>query len=116
MFYYTISPDQNKTVRYYLAGDLDHVSKDAVKNGRFLNGERVSAEVNMQNVPRKLTFFIGDIEQPNFIVGIPGQIRFFAHISNKNSSFQVTKFEQLSQTSARGVVDSKELEWGKTWE
>ncbi|KAA6344343.1 MAG: hypothetical protein EZS28_052247 [Streblomastix strix] len=69
----------------------------------------------MTTVPRRATFFVNDVEQPNFVIGIPEAIRFWVFTTNPSSSFTITKFERLIQSTAKGVEGSKALEWGKEW-
>ncbi|KAA6372703.1 MAG: hypothetical protein EZS28_031770, partial [Streblomastix strix] len=57
-------------------GDLDHVTDRTKGNQEYANGQRIGIEVNMIIAPRKVTFFVDDIEQPNFVIGIPEAIRF----------------------------------------
>ncbi|KAA6328822.1 MAG: hypothetical protein EZS28_053676 [Streblomastix strix] len=69
----------------------------------------------MTIVPRRVTFFVNDAEQPEFVIGIPSEIRFWAYTSEEQSTFTVVKFERLIKSTAKGVVGSKALEWGKEW-
>ncbi|KAA6385083.1 MAG: hypothetical protein EZS28_019390 [Streblomastix strix] len=74
---------------------------------------KIGAEVNMSSSPRKLTFFVDDIEQKYFVINIPQAIRFWSFICKPNSSFRVTRFERRSSSSAHGVTGSRGFEWGK---
>ncbi|KAA6333530.1 MAG: hypothetical protein EZS28_053159 [Streblomastix strix] len=69
----------------------------------------------MTIVPRKATFFVDDVEQPNFVIGIPEAVRFWAYTFDKLSSFTVIKFERLVKSTSQGVFGSKGLQWGKEW-
>ncbi|KAA6397296.1 MAG: hypothetical protein EZS28_007177 [Streblomastix strix] len=69
----------------------------------------------MTSNPRRAIFFVDGFEQKNFVIGIPQKSRFYAFISKESSSFQITKFEKLTQSSFRGVPGSKGWEWGKDW-
>ncbi|KAA6355655.1 MAG: hypothetical protein EZS28_048818, partial [Streblomastix strix] len=60
-------------------------------------------------------FFVDGEEQKNFVLNIPQKIRFYAFISEKSSSFQVTKFEMLEKSSACGIPGSKGWEWEEEW-
>ncbi|KAA6398472.1 MAG: hypothetical protein EZS28_005997 [Streblomastix strix] len=93
--------NQEKTVRYWENGELDHITEDIIRNQRYADGQRVAVEVDMTTVPRRATFFVDDIEQPNFVIDIPEAIRFW--------------FERLIQQTAKGVEGSKALKWGKEW-
>ncbi|KAA6380264.1 MAG: hypothetical protein EZS28_024208, partial [Streblomastix strix] len=63
----------------------------------------------------RATFFVDDIEQPNYVIEIPSKIRFWVFTYYKSSSFTVTKFERLIQSTAKGVEGSKAIQWGKKW-
>ncbi|KAA6383334.1 MAG: hypothetical protein EZS28_021136 [Streblomastix strix] len=106
--------DKEKTVRYYDDGTLNHKTWGP-KNQTYFVGQKVGIEVDMTTVPRKVTFFVDNVEQPNYVIGIPSEIRFWVYIYNESSSFTVTKFERLIKSSAKGVEGSKALEWGKEW-
>ncbi|KAA6400003.1 MAG: hypothetical protein EZS28_004468 [Streblomastix strix] len=88
---------------------------DEKGNQKYANGQSVAVEVDMTTVPRRATFFVDDIEQPNFVIGIPSDIRFLVYTFEKFSSFTITKFERLIQSTAKGVEEYKALEWGKKW-
>ncbi|KAA6382980.1 MAG: hypothetical protein EZS28_021494 [Streblomastix strix] len=93
-------------------GYLDHITFTK-GNQEYADGQRVAVEVDMTTVPRRATFFVEDVEQPNFVIGIPEAIRFWAYTTDPSSSFIVTKFERLIQSTAKGVEGYKALEWGK---
>ncbi|KAA6396900.1 MAG: hypothetical protein EZS28_007574 [Streblomastix strix] len=78
---------------------------DGMRNQRYDNGQRVAAEVDMTIVPRRLTFFIDDVEQPSYVIGFPEAIRFWV----------LAKFERLNQSKAKNVTESKAFKWGKKW-
>ncbi|KAA6401346.1 MAG: hypothetical protein EZS28_003120, partial [Streblomastix strix] len=68
--------NQEKTVRYWgFNGDLDHITNDTKGNRSYEDGQRISAIVDMTSNPRKVVFYVDDIEQPNFVIGIPSEIR-----------------------------------------
>ncbi|KAA6363331.1 MAG: hypothetical protein EZS28_041142, partial [Streblomastix strix] len=96
-------------------GNLDHITKGIRGNHKYVDRQRVAVEVDMTTVPRRATFFVEDIEQPNFVIGIPEAVRFWGYTFNKSSSFTITKFERLFQSTAKGVKGSQALEWGKRW-
>ncbi|KAA6370167.1 MAG: hypothetical protein EZS28_034306, partial [Streblomastix strix] len=104
-----------KTVRYYQSGYLDHITNDTKGNRSYEDGQRISAIVDMTSNPRKVVFYVDDIEQPNFVIGIPSKIRFWAYTYYQSSSFTVTKFERLVQFTSQEIVGSKALQWGKSW-
>ncbi|KAA6395413.1 MAG: hypothetical protein EZS28_009061 [Streblomastix strix] len=107
--------DDQKTVRYYQNGDIAHINNGTNGNQKYADGQRVAVEVDMTSVPRRAAFFVDDVEQPNFVIGIPEAIRFWVYTFDKSSSFTVTKFERLIKSTSQGVYGSKALEWGKSW-
>ncbi|KAA6360883.1 MAG: hypothetical protein EZS28_043590 [Streblomastix strix] len=108
--------NRETTVRYRgKNGGLSHITDGTNGNQGYEKGQRVAVEVDMTTVPRRTTFFVNDVEQPNYVIGIPSEIRFWVHTYYKSSSFTVTKFERLIQSTAKGVKGSKALEWGKEW-
>ncbi|KAA6388590.1 MAG: hypothetical protein EZS28_015882, partial [Streblomastix strix] len=86
-----------------------------VSNQEFRCGQRIGAEVNMISRPRRLVFFVDDVEQKYQIINISEAIRFQYCIYQSNSSFTITKFERYSSSSAHGVTGSIALEGGKQW-
>ncbi|KAA6370820.1 MAG: hypothetical protein EZS28_033653, partial [Streblomastix strix] len=58
----------------------------------------------MESKPRRAVIFVDGVEQKNSAVNIPGAVRFYVFVSKPNSSFQVTRFERLPSSSARGVL------------
>ncbi|KAA6366542.1 MAG: hypothetical protein EZS28_037931 [Streblomastix strix] len=68
--------NDRKTVRYYYSGDLRHITIGTKGNESYKDGQRISAIVDMTSNPRKVVFYVDDIEQPNFVIGIPSEIRF----------------------------------------
>ncbi|KAA6389295.1 MAG: hypothetical protein EZS28_015177 [Streblomastix strix] len=107
--------NDRKTVRYTFIGDLDHITWNKKGNQEYADGQRIAVEVDMTTVPRRATFFVDDIEQPNYVIGIPEAIRFWIYTCINSSSFTVTQFKRLIQSTAKGVKGSKALEWGKEW-
>ncbi|KAA6360544.1 MAG: hypothetical protein EZS28_043929, partial [Streblomastix strix] len=107
--------NDKKTIRYYNNGDFDHVSYDKVQNKRYQDEERIAVEVDMTSNPRKVTFFVNEVEQQNYVVNIPSKIRFWAYNVNSLSTFTVTKFQRLNKSSFKGFPHSVALEWGKRW-
>ncbi|KAA6367593.1 MAG: hypothetical protein EZS28_036880 [Streblomastix strix] len=107
--------NKEKTVGYYRDGQLIHINLGPY-NQQFFCGQRIGAEVDMSSSPRKLTFFIDDVEQQYYVINIPQAIRFWSFIFERNSSFRVTRFERRSSSSAHGVTGSIGLEWGKDWD
>ncbi|KAA6364681.1 MAG: hypothetical protein EZS28_039792 [Streblomastix strix] len=95
-------------------GNLIHKTRGP-QNQNYSDGQRIGIEVDMTTVPRRVTFFVDDVEQPNYVIGIPSEIRFWAYSYNSSSSFTVTKFERLIKSSTKGIEGSKAFEWGKEW-
>ncbi|KAA6376908.1 MAG: hypothetical protein EZS28_027565 [Streblomastix strix] len=69
----------------------------------------------MESKPRRAVFFIDGVQQKNSVVNIPNAVRFYVYVSKPNSSFQVTRFERLPVSSARGVPGSRQWYWGTNW-
>ncbi|KAA6370552.1 MAG: hypothetical protein EZS28_033920, partial [Streblomastix strix] len=108
--------NDKKTVRYLsYGGDINHIINGTIGNKSYEDGQSISAIVDMTSNPRKVVFYVDDIEQPNFVIGIPSEIRFWAYTYEKSSSFTVTKFERLVQFTQQGIVGSKAFQWGKSW-
>ncbi|KAA6372097.1 MAG: hypothetical protein EZS28_032375, partial [Streblomastix strix] len=106
--------NKGKTVRYWSHGYLEHINGGPSHQG-FVCRYKIGLEVNMISSPRRLTFFVNDVEQQCYVVNIPEAIRFWSYIHDPNSSFRVTRFERRSSSSAHGVTGSRRLEWGKEW-
>ncbi|KAA6379969.1 MAG: hypothetical protein EZS28_024503 [Streblomastix strix] len=69
--------NDKKTVGYWSNGTLDHFSTYAKGNQWYHQRFRISAIVDMTAVPRKVVFYVDGIEQPNSVVEIPSEIRFW---------------------------------------
>ncbi|KAA6388808.1 MAG: hypothetical protein EZS28_015663 [Streblomastix strix] len=107
-----------KTVRYCSGkGRIGHIcGYEIVGNEALTNEQRIGLEVNMTATPRTVHFFVNDVEQPVFVVGIPDKIRFFAYIWQECSSFELLKFEKYhTRPKSKGLPNSLALEWGKVW-
>ncbi|KAA6389870.1 MAG: hypothetical protein EZS28_014604 [Streblomastix strix] len=73
--------NDKKTVRYWgYGGYLDHITHWTIGNRIYEDGQRISAIVDMTSNPRKVVFYVDDIEQPNFVIGIPSEIRFWVRV------------------------------------
>ncbi|KAA6392147.1 MAG: hypothetical protein EZS28_012326 [Streblomastix strix] len=108
--------NKKKTVRYFWDGELDHITNITHGSGSYEDGQRISAIVDMTSNPRKVVFYVDDIEQPNYVIKIPSEIRFWACTYGISSSFKVTKFQRLIQFTSQRDAGSKALKWGKSWE
>ncbi|KAA6381347.1 MAG: hypothetical protein EZS28_023128 [Streblomastix strix] len=67
--------NQAKTIRYYKNGDIGGKGELISGNDPYKNGQEVSAEIDMTQ--KTLTFFVGEKEQPNKIVGLPENVCFY---------------------------------------
>ncbi|KAA6371888.1 MAG: hypothetical protein EZS28_032585 [Streblomastix strix] len=76
--------NREMTIRYYNDRQLNHKT-GGPKNQEYADGQKVGIKVDMTTVPRKVTFFVDDVEQPNYVIGIPSEIRLWA-ISSKKSN------------------------------
>ncbi|KAA6398282.1 MAG: putative serine/threonine-protein kinase Nek4 [Streblomastix strix] len=95
--------NDKKTVRYYNFGDLQHIRRIIKGNSRIEENKTVAVEVNMNIIPRTLTFFYDNQEQP-------------IYLENTNSSFTITEFENVQYSSAKGGIKGQRIvEWGKEW-
>ncbi|KAA6366721.1 MAG: hypothetical protein EZS28_037752, partial [Streblomastix strix] len=103
-----------KIIEYDDLGWIQHIGETIRGNAEIKNnGDRITLELNMDSNPRTLTFFVNDVEQPNFVINIPSAIR--ACIISENASFKVLKFEALSAPVAVNGAGSHSWEWGKEW-
>ncbi|KAA6377677.1 MAG: hypothetical protein EZS28_026796 [Streblomastix strix] len=103
----------DKIVRYDCPGWIQHTGDFIEGNTRFRTEDSVALELNMDSSPRTLTFFVNDVEQPNFVINIPSAVRAFMLF--KNESFKVLKFEALSAPTALHAAGSRFWEFGKYW-
>ncbi|KAA6388616.1 MAG: hypothetical protein EZS28_015853, partial [Streblomastix strix] len=104
-------------VGYYYSGQIGHLIAMLQINAGFENGgERIAMELNMDASPRTLTFFVNDVEQPNYITKIPAAVRFWVHIWIKDQSFEVLKFEELQAPTAKHAFGSRAWEFGTEWD
>ncbi|KAA6400617.1 MAG: hypothetical protein EZS28_003858 [Streblomastix strix] len=97
-------------------GFLQHMSFPGIRgNKQFINKQIISCEVDLASQPKSVHFFVDNEEQRNYVVDIPPAIRFMICLFNSNSQFTIQKLEKLSCSSAIGVDESKEFEWGQNW-
>ncbi|KAA6403732.1 MAG: hypothetical protein EZS28_000751 [Streblomastix strix] len=105
-----------KIVEYFSFGKILHIGHDFIRgNAEFNDGDRVALEINMDSNPRTLSFFVNDIEQPNFVTDIPSAVRIWAHLFWKDSSFKVLKFESVTEPTAKHGAISFPYEYGEFW-
>ncbi|KAA6401215.1 MAG: hypothetical protein EZS28_003259 [Streblomastix strix] len=89
---------------------------DYVKgNSQFDSGDHVKMELNMENDPHSLTFFVNDVEQPHYVVGIPPEVRIWIFLENIGESFKILKFQKLLNPVAQHGPGTQMWEWGKNW-
>ncbi|KAA6403488.1 MAG: hypothetical protein EZS28_000986 [Streblomastix strix] len=53
---------------------LYHITSNRIYNELYSEGQRISAIVDMTSNPRKVVFYVDDIEQPNFVIRILSEI------------------------------------------
>ncbi|KAA6360137.1 MAG: hypothetical protein EZS28_044336, partial [Streblomastix strix] len=111
------SENEKKTVRYLNDGRISHIGDDFIKgNSQIEENKSIAMEVNMNIIPRTLTFFYDNQEQRLSVANIPSQIRFYIYIANEMSSFTITRFERIKSSSAKGGIKGQRIvEWGKEW-
>ncbi|KAA6395223.1 MAG: hypothetical protein EZS28_009252, partial [Streblomastix strix] len=105
----------DKLVEYYWMGDIKHVGDWITSNVEFKTGDRVTMELNMETIPRSLTFFVNFVEQPLYIVNLPAAVRFWAYLLSKEECFRIIDFGRLLVPRARHGKTSCALDWGKRW-
>ncbi|KAA6392770.1 MAG: hypothetical protein EZS28_011703 [Streblomastix strix] len=107
--------NQDKTVRFWNYGKIEHVSNGLKGNGEYKDNQRVAIEVDMRSEPRKVYLYIDNAEQPNSVVGIPPEIRFWCCICAPSSAFTITKFLNLAQSSTRMTHGQRQWQYGREW-
>ncbi|KAA6387271.1 MAG: hypothetical protein EZS28_017204 [Streblomastix strix] len=112
------------SIRFISSGDLQHlivfeygnqVSFTVKGNQIFQCGQRLQIEVDMNSDPSKVVFFINGEQQKNYVIDLPGEIRFFAFVQQAGSSFHITRSERLRLSSARIDADSVAWNCWKNW-
>ncbi|KAA6393985.1 MAG: hypothetical protein EZS28_010485 [Streblomastix strix] len=71
--------------------------------------------LNMEHDPHSLTFFVNDIEQPHYVVGIPPEVRIWIFLQHLGESFKILKYQKLLNPIAQHGPGSQMWEWGKNW-
>ncbi|KAA6358271.1 MAG: hypothetical protein EZS28_046201, partial [Streblomastix strix] len=95
---------------------IQHFGEQIKGNQEFYSSnKRVAMDLNMEVIPRTLTFFVNDIEQPNYVFNIPGAVRYFAQIYYKTDSFKILSFSKLSSPMAKHPEGSFGWEYGTKW-
>ncbi|KAA6361584.1 MAG: hypothetical protein EZS28_042889 [Streblomastix strix] len=107
--------NDKKTVCQWNHGGFSHTCYGP-DNQQFRCGQRIGMEIDISSSPRKLTLFVDDVQQKNYVINVPQAIRFWACICQKKSSFIVTKFEIRSSSYACVIGGQRALEWGKEWD
>ncbi|KAA6383813.1 MAG: putative G2-specific protein kinase nim-1, partial [Streblomastix strix] len=95
--------------------DLNHVGEYIGGNSSFYENTHVALELDMNQNPHTLNFFVDDKQQPNYVVNIPNSVRFFAYFYQQQSQFKVLKFERLSAPTSKRIERCRALDWGKLW-
>ncbi|KAA6393989.1 MAG: hypothetical protein EZS28_010489 [Streblomastix strix] len=89
---------------------------DYVKgNSQFDTGDHVKMELNMEHDPHSLTFFVNDIEQPHYVVGIPSEVRIWIFLQHLGESFKILKFQKILNPVAQHGSGTQMWQWGKEW-
>ncbi|KAA6399942.1 MAG: hypothetical protein EZS28_004526 [Streblomastix strix] len=108
---------REKVVMYHSQCYVQQIFTPLWGNSTFHgSGHKMAMELNMVSNPRTLTFFVNNIEQKNYIVGVITSLRFFANLYDAGSQFQVTKFEYISESAAKHGPGTRALQWGKDWD
>ncbi|KAA6396312.1 MAG: hypothetical protein EZS28_008161 [Streblomastix strix] len=74
--------NDKKTICYSGAGQLNQQGWFTNAYQSYFDGQRIAAEVDMTTIPRRLTFFVSDVEQPVQVISIPSAIRFWVRLHN----------------------------------
>ncbi|KAA6392894.1 MAG: hypothetical protein EZS28_011583, partial [Streblomastix strix] len=109
---------KGKFVYQHWSGAIHHTEDSWIEdNSSYGSGHHIAMELNMDVIPRTLTFFYDSILQKNYVVNIPPAMRFWVYLYNEGTSFQITKFERLSNPSAsqQQLDQQKKYEYGKLW-
>ncbi|KAA6386477.1 MAG: hypothetical protein EZS28_017996 [Streblomastix strix] len=109
----TYYPGQSKESAGYNGsnGTVTQNGKPKDGNDRFQDNVTISAEVDMNSIPRTLTFFVEEKQQPVFVSNIPESIRFCAYRSFSKSSFQIVSLCQLEEAIAIGAKNRARVAW-----
>ncbi|KAA6367195.1 MAG: hypothetical protein EZS28_037278, partial [Streblomastix strix] len=110
---YSWAKGYKKIVMYDWRGSIGHIGEEIEGNAAFNTGDRVTFEFNIDTSPRTLTFFVNDVEQPNYVSNIPAAVR--AYFLFKNDAFKVLKFEALPAPTAQHSTGSRAWEYGTEW-
>ncbi|KAA6398343.1 MAG: putative Serine/threonine-protein kinase Nek3 [Streblomastix strix] len=89
------------------SGTLFHQGDLIGGNSKYKSGDRIAMELNMDSNPKSLTFFINDVEQPNYITNIPAT----SNIYQRKSSFKIVCFDLLTSSTAKHE-GSRAWGWG----
>ncbi|KAA6383288.1 MAG: hypothetical protein EZS28_021184 [Streblomastix strix] len=100
--------NEEKTVRYFRNGELNHITYSTKGNLYYFNKQRISAIVDMTSNPHKVVFQVNDIEQPNYVIGIPSEIRFWV-LEQEPQKFGVASPQSLEQGYA--IPHPQEKHW-----
>ncbi|KAA6387216.1 MAG: putative G2-specific protein kinase nim-1, partial [Streblomastix strix] len=104
-----------KAVLFRNDGKLRYQGENIDGNSSFNENNRVALELDMDSIPHKLSFFVDDKQQPNYVVNIPNSVKFYAYFYKQSSQFKFLKFEKLSAPISKRIEGCRALEWGKLW-
>ncbi|KAA6374517.1 MAG: hypothetical protein EZS28_029957 [Streblomastix strix] len=112
----TVSVEYNVIGGFLGLGYIKHTGDYIDGNAAIYNSSQVALEFNIEQLPTTLTFFVNNIEQPNYIINIPKSVRFLVYLSLRGSSFEILNFVHLISPNAKHPESSRSFEWGKKWE
>ncbi|KAA6395974.1 MAG: hypothetical protein EZS28_008500 [Streblomastix strix] len=102
--------NDKKIVAYWSNGCIRYSDKKIFGNSKFKCGQKIGMEINMDVEPRTLFFFVDDVQQKNYVIGIPDALRFWSFIQKDNSSYTISLFER------RGASCVQDIEGSTAWE
>ncbi|KAA6381025.1 MAG: hypothetical protein EZS28_023448 [Streblomastix strix] len=101
----------NKYMLYYHGG-FGYVYYKGIgtpSNSEFKDGSLIALELNADL--GTLHFFVGTVQQPLFVTGIKGAVKFFFWIHEKDSSFQIASVKQLNKATTKTLPNQEALQW-----
>ncbi|KAA6365028.1 MAG: hypothetical protein EZS28_039445, partial [Streblomastix strix] len=104
-------------VIYNSRGRIVHIGGKMIEGNRsFGPDDIITLEFNMNKDHHTLTFFINYSEQKNYISDLPSTVRFWCHLKDKGSSFEIISLAKLSEPVAEHkFLSSSKFKWGKKW-
>ncbi|KAA6369007.1 MAG: hypothetical protein EZS28_035466 [Streblomastix strix] len=115
-FIQNVSPqikEMDKKVYYHFSGSLGHKTEQVKGNAKFeQNNCHIALELILNNQQQNsLTFFVQGQEQPNYVINIPNSVRLWVCLTQKGSSFKITKFERVQFPTAKHLGSSRGWEY-----